>query len=40
MAECQAEKLKAKDCEAVGPALPKVWAKHDEVRTSPDFGCN
>lgn len=19
---------------------PSVWAKHDEVRTSPDFGCN
>jgi hypothetical protein len=19
---------------------PKVWAKHDQVRTSPDFGCN
>ena len=27
----------------IGPRVtggPKVWAKHDEVRTSPDFGCN
>lgn len=26
--------------DAVGPHKPACWAKHDEVRTSPDFGCN
>lgn len=25
---------------AVRPFIPGMWAKHDEVRTKPDFGCN
>lgn len=26
--------------EVCGIISPACWSKHDEVRTSPDFGCN
>lgn len=33
--------VQPRDCPDCGShGGPSVWAKHDEVRTNPDFGCN
>lgn len=33
-------KVKPRDGGLSDPGRANLWAKHDQVRTSPDFGCN